>query len=86
MCYTVITMAFFKNLLIKQMVKRQLKGVPEAQQEMILEAVEKNPELFTKIAEKVQERTKGGMGQMEASMKTLREFESELKSVFGAQK
>lgn len=76
-------MAFFKNLLIKQMVKRQLKGVPEAQQNLILEAVEKNPELFTKIAEKVQERTKGGMGQMEASMKTLREHEAELRGIFG---
>ena len=48
----------FKNFLMKQMLKRQLKGVPEAEQERIITLVTENPELFEKIGKEIQEKTK----------------------------
>jgi hypothetical protein len=35
---------------MKQMLKKQMKGVPEEQQEKIFAMVEKNPDFFMKIA------------------------------------
>lgn len=64
---------------MKQMLKRQLKDLPEAQQEQIMALVEKNPELFQKIGKKVQERVKGGEGQQQAAMAVFQEHEKELR-------
>ena len=61
-------MSFFKDLLLKKMLKSQLKGMPEAQQDMIISAVEKNPKLFEDIAKEAQEKIKGGMNQQAATM------------------
>jgi len=71
----------FQNFLLKAMLKKQMKGVPPEQQEKILSMIEKNPDFFMKIAEKVQEKTKGGMGQQEAMMLVMKEHEEELKGV-----
>ncbi len=74
-------MAFFKNFVMKQMVKRQMKGVPEAQQEMVLAAVEKNPEFFENIAKEVDALTKQGRDQMSATMEVMRKHQSELQKI-----
>ena len=70
-----------KNFLMRKMLKSQLKGVPEAEQEKILNLIEKNPELFQKIAEETQEKMKGGMDQMKAAMEVMKSHEAELKDV-----
>lgn len=44
-----------KNLLMKKMLKKQMAGVPEAEQEKMFKMVEKNPDLFQKIALEIQE-------------------------------
>jgi hypothetical protein len=75
----------FQNFLIKQMLKRQMKGVPEAEQERIFTMVEKNPDFFMKIAEQVQEKTKGGMSQQDAMMMVMKNHQDELKAVMGPQ-
>jgi len=67
-----------KSFLLKHALKSQLKGMPEAQQDMIIMAVEKNPELFEKIAREVQELTKQGRDQMSATMEVMRKHQSEL--------
>ena len=48
----------FQNFLLKQMLKKQMKGVPPEQQEQIFTMIEKNPDFFMKIANEVQEKVK----------------------------
>ncbi len=74
-------MSFFKDLLLKKMLKSQLKGMPEAQQDMIISAVEKNPKLFEDIAKEVQEKIKGGMDQQAATMQVMMSHQKELQDL-----
>ncbi len=71
----------FQNFIVKAMLKKQMKGVPEAEQEKFLTLIEKNPDFFMKIAQEVQEKTKGGMGQQEAMMMVMKAHEEELKGI-----
>lgn len=71
-------MSFFKDFLLKKMLKSQLKGLPEDQQNMIISAVEKNPKLFQDIALEVQEKVKGGMEQQAATMQVMMAHQKEL--------
>ena len=66
------------NFLMKKMIKRQMKGVPEDQQEKILAIVEKNPEFFMKISKEVEEKTKQGMDQQTASMQVMMAHKDEI--------
>ncbi len=58
-----------------------MKGVPEAEQERLISMVEKNPELFQKIATEAQEKMKGGQDQMAATMEVMKKYEKELKEI-----
>jgi hypothetical protein len=69
----------FKNFLLKKMLRTQ--GVPEAQIDMFITMMEKNPELFKTIAKEVEEKVKGGMSQQDAGMQVMRKYESELKKL-----
>ena len=69
----------FKNFLLKKMLRTQ--GVPEAQIDMFIAMMEKNPELFKTIAEEVQEKVKSGMNQTDASMQVMKKYEQELKKL-----
>jgi hypothetical protein len=69
----------FKNFLLKKMLRTQ--GVPEAQIDMFISMMKKNPELFKTIAEEIQEKMKGGMSQMDAGMQVMKKYESELKKL-----
>ena len=69
----------FKNFLLKKMLRTQ--GVPEAQIDMVINMMEKNPELFKTIAKEIQEKTKSGMDQNTASMEVMKKYESELKKL-----
>ena len=70
-----------KNLLLKKMMKSQLKGVPEDQQEKILKVVTENPELFQKIALEIQAEMKNGKEQMTATMEVMGKYQNELKGI-----
>ena len=74
-------MSFFKDLLLRKMLKSQLKGMPEAQQDMIISAVEKNPKLFENIAKEAQEKIKGGMDQQTATMQVMMSHQKELQDL-----
>jgi len=63
------------------MLKSQLKGMPEAQQDMIISAVEKNPKLFEDIAKEAQEKIKGGMDQQTATMQVMMSHQKELQDL-----
>ncbi len=69
----------FKNFLLKKMLKGQ--GVPEEQIDMVLSMMEKDPELFKKIAEEVQVKIKSGQDQMSASMEVMRKYQDQIKKL-----
>lgn len=71
-------MAFFKDFLTKQLLKRQLKDVPKDQQDKILQLVQKDPEFFKAIGDKIQAEIAAGKGQMEATMSVMKEHRARL--------
>ena len=71
----------FKSFVLKQLLKSKLKNIPEAEQDKIIAVVEKNPDLFMKIATEIQEKTKSGVDQMSAAMEVMRTHEEEIKKI-----
>jgi hypothetical protein len=69
----------FQNFLLKKMLQKQ--GVPEAQIDMFIKMMEKNPELFKVIAEEVQQKIKSGMDQQTAGIEVMKKYEQELKKL-----
>lgn len=69
----------FKNFLLKKMLKSQLKGMPEAEQEKLIKMIEKNPKLFQTIAQEAQAKIKDGKDQMTAMMEVIQNYQEELK-------
>ena len=63
---------------MKQAMKSQLKNVPESEQEMILDMVEKNPDFFENIAAELQEGLKSGKDQQTVAMEIMQKHKSEL--------
>ena len=53
--------------------------MPESEQEKIISVIEKNPELFQRIAVEVQEKVKEGKEQQSAVMEVMRSHEEELR-------
>jgi len=66
---------------MKKMLATQLKGVPQAEQDKLFEMIDKNPQLFQKIATETQEEMKRGSSQMDAAMKVAKKYEIELKAL-----
>lgn len=68
---------------MRKMLGSQLKksGLPEAQQEKLLEGMMKNPELFQKIAKEIKELEKSGKNQMFASMEVMKKYQNELREL-----
>jgi hypothetical protein len=62
-----------KDFMMKQVLKHKLKNVPEAQREMIMGLMEKNPDFFKKIGEEIEKRKSSGQSEMEATMAVMRE-------------
>lgn len=71
------------NFIVKSLLKKQLKGMPEDQIEMIISAIEKNPEFFKTLAEKTKAKMDAGMSQQDAAMSVMKEHGDELKGIMG---
>lgn len=71
------------NFFMKALLKKQMKGVPEADIEKFLAMVEKNPDFFKQVAEEAQVKIAGGMGQQQAVMAVLTDKQAELQQVMG---
>jgi hypothetical protein len=69
----------FKNFLLKKMLR--LQGVPEKQIDMVITMMEKDPELFKKIAKEIEEKTKNGMDQQTAAMQIMQKYQDQLKKL-----
>ena len=63
------------------MLKSQMKGVPEAEQEKILKVVMENPKLFQTIGKEVQEEMKKGKDQTTATMEVMQKYQDQLKGI-----
>ena len=74
-------MSFFKKFLMKKMLKSKMKDIPEAEQEKMLNAIEKNPDFFQNIAAEVQAKMKEGKDQMAATMEVMQKHQDELKKI-----
>ena len=70
-----------QNFLLSQVIKHKMKDVPEGQRDQIIALVQKNPELFKKIGEEIERRTKGGESQMKASMEVMKKYRAELSTI-----
>ena len=71
-----------KNFAVKKLLESQLKNVPADQRELIMTLVEKNPSLFEKIAKELQAEMKAnGNNQMNAAMKVLPKYQSEIVAI-----
>jgi hypothetical protein len=70
-----------KDFFVKQMLKSKMKGVPEAQQQQMLELVEKNPDFFKKVGDLVDQKKKQGKTEMEATFEVMREHQAEFQKL-----
>ena len=70
-----------RSFLLKKMLKSKMKDVPADQQDKIIAAVEKDPQLFQTIALEVQEKVKNGQDQMAASMEVMQKYAKQLQEV-----
>ncbi len=70
-----------KKMLMKKMMKSQMKDVPLEQQEKMLEMIEKNPALFENIALETKALIDGGLDQMSAAMRVAEKYKDELKKL-----
>lgn len=66
---------------MKRLLKSKMKDVPEEQQNMILGAIEKNPDFFQKIGVEIQAKMKGGKDQMTATMEVMQAHQEELRKM-----
>lgn len=57
------------------------QGVPPEQVDMLIKMMEKDPELFKKIALEIQEKVKSGMDQQTAGMQVMQKYETELRTL-----
>ncbi|MEZ4211141.1 MAG: hypothetical protein R3B39_02540 [Candidatus Paceibacterota bacterium] len=72
-----------KDFFVKKMLKSQLKksGLPEAQQEKLIEGMIANPALFEKMAKEIKELEKQVKNQMAASMEVMKKYQNELRDI-----
>lgn len=73
----------FRDFLLKKMLERQLagSGLAGPEKEKLLDAISKNPELFTTIAKEAEEAMKNGQSQMTAIMNAAKTHQDELKKL-----
>lgn len=76
----------FKNFLMRKLLEKQMKGVPKDQQEQLMGMLEKDPELFTKIATEMQAEMKKGKDQMSAAMAVLPKYQARLQELMAQSK
>ena len=69
----------FQGFMLKKMLRKQ--GVPEAQIEMFIKMMEKDPELFKKIATETKAKMDAGIDQQAASLEVMKKYEADLKKL-----
>ena len=70
-----------KDFFLKQALKHKMKDVPEAQRDMLMGAMERNPEFFKKIGDEIKALTKHGQSEMAATMVVMRKHQAEMQKI-----
>lgn len=70
-----------KDFFLRKMLEKKLQGVPEAQREILLSAMEKNPEFFKRVGDEVKKRVKRGESELVATLAVMRENQAELQKI-----
>jgi hypothetical protein len=73
-----------KEFFLKQALKHGTKNLPKDQADMLMAAVEKNPELFEKIAKEIEVVKKSGKPEMYAALDVMKKYQKELQELFKA--
>ncbi|HEX9608673.1 MAG TPA: hypothetical protein VGA06_00470 [Candidatus Paceibacterota bacterium] len=71
----------FGSLMFRQLLHSKLGDMPEAEQEKLMELIEKNPDVFEKIATEAQGHMQAGKDQMSAIALAIRTNEMELRNI-----
>ena len=72
-----------KEFLLRKMLAKQLAGVPQEQQEIIIKLVSENPEFFQQIAKEVQDKVASGKDQQAAMMEVMQKHQDEIQKLMG---
>ena len=70
-----------KDFFLSQMLKRQLKKVPEGQRDVIEKMIKNNPAFFEKLAKEINEKKKAGMDETMATMLIMKKYQSEFQKL-----
>ncbi len=76
----------FKNFLMRKLLQAQTKNLPKEQQEMVMTMLEKDPDLFMKIAQEVQAEMKKGKSQMHAAMAVMPKYQAQIQKLMADSK
>lgn len=68
---------------MRKMLERQTKNLPKDQREQLMMMLEKDPDLFMKIAQEVQAEMKKGKDQMSAAIIVMPKYQARLKELMG---
>ncbi len=69
-----------KEFFLKQALKFGAKDLPKEQQAMLQQAVEKDPELFEKIAKEIDALKKAGKPEMYAALDVMKKYQKQLQA------
>lgn len=67
--------------MLKQMLKKQMKNLPQNEQDKILNAIDKNPDFFIKIATEAKELMDKGKDQNTAMMEVMAKYGNEIRGI-----
>ncbi len=70
-----------KEFLMKKLLEKHLKDVPQEMQDKIAKVASDNPELITKIMKEVEEEVKSGKDYMSAAKDVAVRYKDELSSL-----
>ncbi len=70
-----------KDKALEKMLEKQLGQLPPAQKEMVMNAINENPDFFKKIAEEIKQLEKEGKNQMAASMEVMRKYQGDIQKI-----
>lgn len=73
-------MSVIKNFFLKNAAKIGTKNLPKDQQDFIMNIIEKNPELFEKIAKEIKTLTDAGKPEMYATFEVMQKYQKDLQS------
>lgn len=71
-----------KGFLLKQMLKKQMKNIPQSEQDKILKIIESDPDFFMEIAKEIQAETEKGLNQMQATQKVMERHRDKLQEIY----